>query len=131
MGDNLRLSSKQASITAGKAYYKKHADEINSALVLWIQRYIDVEWHFKYKVIPQKKLVLKKARPGVPGRPFIALPSYDRRLEPSTWPPSVWLWLVLQDNSIYRLFLDHVPAKHKDAVELVFNWMFPTNSTNS
>jgi len=25
MGDNLRLSSKQASITAGKAYYKKHA----------------------------------------------------------------------------------------------------------
>ena len=125
MGDNLRLSSKQASITAGKAYYKKHADEINSALVSWIRGCVDVEWHFKYKVIPQKKLVLKK------GHPLIAPPSYDRRLEPSTWPPHVWLWLVLQDNSIYQLFLDHVPAKHKDAVELVFNWMFPTNSTNS
>lgn len=122
MGDNLRLSSKQASITAGKAYYKKHADEINSALVSWILEYVDVKWHFKYKVIPWKELVLK-------GRPLIAPPSYERRLDPSTWPPHVWLWLMFQDDSVRRSFCEHVPVKHKDAVELVFDWIFPT--TNS
>ncbi len=125
MGDNLRLSSKQVSITAGKAYYKKHADEINSTLVSWVLEYVDVKWHSKYKVISWKELVLK-------GSPLIGPPSYERRLDPSTWPPHVWLWLVFQDDSVRQSFCEHVPTKHKDAVELVFDWTieyFPT--TNS